>query len=323
MTTKANVDSKKDATSLADFSSYKKVRARTKAVLDVLWQQPDHRIYDKSGRATSVLIDLLPQELLPGSISAFTMMVREMEEPGFVVRETKGKRTFAIAVGKHPSDWTPPEVVVIEAGPPSNGEVAHTDEEEEVRADLIEPTEPTMESEARDNGIRPGRLAARLERMERTIPALVEEGVVAGINGWFTQIAVALGYNKQEADNSEVEVLSRTLAELESELENVTSDLRQERMSNIAAREELNRVLRTTVASRETSPVRPSELQEQYRGLASHAIHHGWTLHRTNGGHIMWKSPTGERYFTASTSSDWRAVRNARSDMERMGLPKE
>jgi hypothetical protein len=37
----------------------------------------------------------------------------------------------------------------------------------------------------------------------------------------------------------------------------------------------------------------------------------------------MWKAPNGERYYTSSTPSDVRGVRNSRSDMEKMGLPKE
>src|SRR4051812_44047627 len=190
MGSKRPVQDVKEATSIAEFSSFKRSRQRVKDILDALWLQPDHELSDKSGRATTHLMQLLVDDNI--TAGGINMVLRQVEDAGFISRVMNGKRTYNIKLGKHPTDWSPPEPVVLEQGPPTNGHTELLEQEQ-----LIEPTDPTLEQEARDGGIRPGRLAARLEGMQRTIPALVEEGVVAGINGWFTQIAVALGYTQQ------------------------------------------------------------------------------------------------------------------------------
>lgn len=66
----------------------------------------------------------------------------------------------------------------------------------------------------------------------------------------------------------------------------------------------------------------PSDLKPAWRALAAHAIANGWELSPTKGGHIAWRSPAGRVYFTASTTSDWRSVRNARAHLRRLGLPR-
>lgn len=324
--------------SIGDAFQQTKTKARVKAMLDVLWMQPDHEVRDPSGFATKKLYDLMPIEVMTGKNSelvgmpSFSTIMRDIDDAGFIIREVNGKKCYAIRFGHRPTDWQEPaDVVIVEVDAQSNGQHITSDELPPDDADDDEVY--NVDQEAKEGGIRPGRLAARLERMEegfqRTIPALVEEGVVAGINGWFTQLAVALGFMPESSEAVEekdaaIDELVRRLAATDQELTVVREELTQERVSNIAAREELNGVLRRTVSTQETSPLRPSDLQEAYRGLARWAIKHGWTLHRAGSGHILWKSPTGYRYFTGSTSSDWRAVKNSRSDMERLGsLPKE
>lgn len=332
---------RQEATSIKEFSTYKATKDRLKGVLDALWQQPDHEVQSKSGVATAALMELLPAEILGSSQrhgdritrAAFINAVRDMAESGFIGRETNGKRTYRIYLtDKVPTDWTPPEVKVSKE--------LDWSEEEEVQAVsvlnpntsgfVVEPTPPTLEVEARDGGIRPGRLAARLERIEegltQTIPALVEEGVTEGIKGFFVQFAAAMGF--EAAPNVDVSEYQGQVDELVMRLQSANSlvnelkvELRSERTAGHAAREELNKILRSQQATKEMSPVQPSDLQEAWRDLGRLAIANGWTIHRTGGGHLQWRSPLGFRYFSSATSSDYRSVRNARADMEKEGLP--
>jgi hypothetical protein len=46
----------------------------------------------------------------------------------------------------------------------------------------------------------------------------------------------------------------------------------------------------------------------------------GWTVDPTNGGHVRFTSPTGERYFTAGSPSDVAGTRNLLADLRGMGL---
>lgn len=61
-------------------------------------------------------------------------------------------------------------------------------------------------------------------------------------------------------------------------------------------------------------------LKRDIRPLAITAFEQGWTVVKTNGGHLKWTSPTGMAIFSASTPSDARAVRNIRSLLRRNGL---
>lgn len=58
----------------------------------------------------------------------------------------------------------------------------------------------------------------------------------------------------------------------------------------------------------------------EYRHLATVAQDQGWTVTLTHGNHLKWVSPTGSVYFSASSPSDFRALKNLRSDLARRGL---
>jgi hypothetical protein len=64
----------------------------------------------------------------------------------------------------------------------------------------------------------------------------------------------------------------------------------------------------------------PHELHRDLRDLARRAIACGFTIGRTRSGHMTWRAPNGGIYFSGSTPSDWRAVRNLRSWLLRHGL---
>jgi len=51
------------------------------------------------------------------------------------------------------------------------------------------------------------------------------------------------------------------------------------------------------------------------------ALAAGWDVAKTGANHIRFKGPKGFLYFTGSSPSDSRAVRNARSALRRGGLP--
>jgi hypothetical protein len=43
----------------------------------------------------------------------------------------------------------------------------------------------------------------------------------------------------------------------------------------------------------------------------------GWTIEKTNGGHLRFKGPKGELVFSGSTPSDWRSLANLRASLKR------
>jgi hypothetical protein len=65
------------------------------------------------------------------------------------------------------------------------------------------------------------------------------------------------------------------------------------------------------------------DLPKEYRQLAEEAIAAGFRLFRTNGDHIAWHAPDGVGLtFSPLTPSDWRGLRNTRSQLQRAGLPR-
>ena len=64
--------------------------------------------------------------------------------------------------------------------------------------------------------------------------------------------------------------------------------------------------------------LQPSQVHEKLRPLAKWAIDNGFTLMRTNGGHIAWVHTSMARTFSPSTPSDWRGLKNLESDLKRI-----
>jgi hypothetical protein len=52
------------------------------------------------------------------------------------------------------------------------------------------------------------------------------------------------------------------------------------------------------------------QLMRQYRRL-------GWTITATGSGHLLWRSPSGERVITASTPGDYHTFANTKSRLRR------
>ena len=68
--------------------------------------------------------------------------------------------------------------------------------------------------------------------------------------------------------------------------------------------------------------LRAGDLPKVYRELGADAICAGFTITRTRGMHLQWRGPNGGTVHTAFTPSDWRAIKNDRARLERIGLPK-
>ena len=54
--------------------------------------------------------------------------------------------------------------------------------------------------------------------------------------------------------------------------------------------------------------------------LIKQAVDQGWKVDQTNKGHYKWRSPRGGFFFSASTPSDHRAIKNIKQDLKRYGF---
>jgi len=57
------------------------------------------------------------------------------------------------------------------------------------------------------------------------------------------------------------------------------------------------------------------------QSLIRTAQRQGWSVQVRRGGHLAWKSPSGDGVvFSASSPSDWRNLANVRASLRRHGL---
>lgn len=61
----------------------------------------------------------------------------------------------------------------------------------------------------------------------------------------------------------------------------------------------------------------PKTVGKDLQGLVAFAQGEGWTVTRTEGGHLRFTKPGRAPIYTSSTASDFRADRNARSRLRR------
>ncbi len=73
--------------------SVRTTRERARATLDVLWMQPDHKVEEKSGRATAIFVTLLPEELRTKDVRSITMFLHDLEELKWVKTKRNAKKT--------------------------------------------------------------------------------------------------------------------------------------------------------------------------------------------------------------------------------------
>lgn len=68
------------------------------------------------------------------------------------------------------------------------------------------------------------------------------------------------------------------------------------------------------------SKSQPRSKSKDTNDLIKRAQKAGWTAEKTRGSHIRLTSPTGVVVHHASTSGDWRSLRNFRARLRRGGL---
>jgi hypothetical protein len=61
---------------------------------------------------------------------------------------------------------------------------------------------------------------------------------------------------------------------------------------------------------------------KEITALIKEAECQGWSVNATAKGHYKWVSPLGNFFFSASTPSDYRAIKNIERDLARYGFIK-
>lgn len=69
-----------------------------------------------------------------------------------------------------------------------------------------------------------------------------------------------------------------------------------------------------------TSASRAFSSNREYRDLIEIAEAQGWIVTMRRSRHLKWTAPDGWSYFSASTPSDHRAIKNLRAALVRHGL---
>lgn len=59
---------------------------------------------------------------------------------------------------------------------------------------------------------------------------------------------------------------------------------------------------------------------KELRVIVDIAIAQGWAFEHRRNNHLVLISPTGEKVFTSSTPSDWRALMKIKAQLRRMGV---
>lgn len=234
------------------------------------------------------------KELGMNDMRSLSQALRKGEERGYLKREVVGKRTYSIAITDKAAKWA--------KDVHSTGLLPRP---------KPRPAEPTVGVDGR-----PGRLAARLEK---TLPAVIEESVNNAVASVIDAFVCNLGYTKAGTVDNRVQELEELVLQLQAEIADLNTELTAERRLGHEARERFNRAYAVSDRSTlEYGTLQPHDLPKDWQKLAAEAIADGWVLRRTNGGHICWKAPNGGMVFSPSTPSDWRGIRNHRSDMDRV-----
>lgn len=296
---------------IKEATGFKVVRERINNIIGFLEMQPEHTLRNPSGHAISELNNALGEGISRNAMHATLKLMQRYE---WVMLDINGRKTMSVALVNLPEDYLPRVVAakvvtltdegVIDPNLPLTEEPTTEEADAEAFADIVM------------GNSRAGRFAARLER---NLGDIVDQRV--------SDLMASIGARMAEAfgASTEVTVVDETVAAQVHELEQQVNQLRNDLVYERAAAQEVRRE-RNELRSEKNSPVgstlSPHHLPEAWRELARYAIGYGWTLRRTGGGHIEWRSPEGAQVFGPSTSSDWRAVRNHASDLYAAGLPK-
>lgn len=306
----------------------------------------------QTGRASKLLREMCAtRKVQQMSSSGFVGLMQKLEAAGWINRTTNGKRTYRIGLNATiPSDASEWLLFEADESKPSNGVIASVSNGVKVeqppllllptsdtktagshvdRADVDEapsPLPPEDESEdVGELGMRPGRLAARIEK---AIPDLVTAAVETAIQRDRDAQMAAIGYYRGvdpvEFDRmkEQLEADANQVARLQSTIENLNEEnIRMQVALDWLSDEEDARLVKTndgTPATRVSLTV--NQLPDQYRGFGRLALDAGWTIRRTRGGHLIWRSPDGGNVFSGSTPSGNGSMTVMKRKLRRRGL---
>jgi len=334
---------------LEDLSSFAKTRTALECVLQTL-VEAGGSFTDDSGLATGKLLDKLPFD----ASKSINPYLERLVRGGWITRDKKSptaKRTFRIALcpdvtvpeptaDAAPKARTPISEMRFDPGPDepliiTRREDLHNDPEaivpltdEGVPEGYVPADGRSVErdDEADELGMRPGRLAARIEK---NLPGLVKTAVHDELASTVGTMLNALGFyqgvSPEAHDQLEAEhatILAEN-ARLRSTVESVNEDrIRQQSLIDYLTDQEDERLRRSNegqVASKHGLTVK--QLPDVLQRTGEHAMSYGWSIHRTRGStHLAWRSPDGRMCLSASTPGDRKVDQILWRKLRRMGL---
>lgn len=292
------------------------IRATAKNIavtLDELHKQGGE-VLDPAGLAVAALYKPIADKVAMAQPAFGGSHLRRMEELGLVTLQRNAKKTYAITVVRYPTDiekWLPEELQAVEP---------ESEPEYRINEEAMDELVHLYEDEAQVLGSRPGRLAARIER---TIPDIVALAVSQAVDSKFDQMIRGMGYAPESetggSTSTDIQEVLDANARLVAVTEQLQEELRVERQLHEFTRSERNKLIASDNGGVIAGSLRPSQLHRDLREIGQWALDNGFFIHRTNGGHILFRhAGGGEAVYSASTPSDYRGTKNLRADLERV-----
>lgn len=275
-------------------------------------------VYNKQGFASRIVN---PDGSLANSV--LSNYLNRLQLGGWITMERRGKRTFRIKLLHILSDEDRVDVGQTEkSAEPPTPEPAPAEKVPRLPepATATEVDEPPLTDEL---GMRGGRLAARIEK---AVPELVAGAVREALDESMTTMLGALGFYRG-ANPAEVQAiedrnheLESTVARLTGQVENMVEDRKRLLVMIDYLNEQEEARLRGTndgqIASKQSLTAR--QVPDVFRRTAEFCLALGFTIQKTRGNHLAWKSPppNSRTLYSASTPGEptvdrilWRKLR--------------
>lgn len=290
------------ATPLEELSTYKSKRAAMKSFLDALYAmggRAEMVVGSSNGvgtrkNATTVIFERMPEEHRKNPADTWN----KLRDGGWINVDQRSKVVPLVELAVPVLPWH------------TNGDTPTSDTKAvgpiAEEPSPVEPAPPSAgDDEADDLGMRPGRLAARIEA---SIPGLVRGAVESVLRERERLQFASLGYwptvdpptlEKMEAD---IAAHDRREALIQSRLDDVNMDnARLSAMLDFLQDEVDAQRVKTNDYTPASKAMSVAKVPEHYRNIARTALQQGWTIQMTRGGHLSWRSPEGKSTFSGST----------------------
>lgn len=313
------------ATPLDKISNFKTTRAHCCEILTVMTEMGGEVLgYQDKGRAGKSASTLIMQRCASPTHettqSNFISLLHKLKDAGWIEVETHGKRTPKIQLLREvPKKYLTRSIA-------ETFDQGESDKFEDLGTPVVEekePKEPLLDAEL---GMRGGRLAARIER---AVPELVNGAVKEALGGMMSEMLGALGFypGMSPEELAKVEAESERLVQrealMQSRIDSLEESNRQlQAIIDWVSDQDDERLLHSNdgqVAAKQGMTV--NQLPEIFRRMGRHALEHGWTIRKTRGNHLAWKSPEGRTVFSATTSSSRSVEQLIWRKLKRLGLP--